>query len=635
MFLLPFMALIFFVLLPLSYISYLLETPDEEKKQMERESFLKKRILDSKNIAKASKWFEKYYEKKLLKRRWWTLNSLMDIPPLARDWASGFTPTLDEYSQDLANLKYLKHIKNIVDRTDEINQIERVLTKNGESNVIIVGEEGVGKHTIVDAFARKIFLGKTNSHLMYKRILKLNMEKIFGSGKSNNQSIDFFETLLNEAHDAGNIVLFIDNFEKYSDLDFVFQEYTSDEKLQVIGITQPIHYENIVFANDRLRKLFEKIEVREVDKNTAFDILLDACFDFEKYHEVIICYETLIKIISKSEFYLTYIPFPEKAVDLLDEICVYAKKSGENRVLPEMVDAVLTEKTHIETRLTDTLRNKLVNIENYLNNEIIDQNQAISEIASSLKVSMLFEGSRKKPLSSMLFLGPTGVGKTQTAKVISDYFFGKGRINRFDMSQYQSKYDIQKLIGSFNHQAGLLSLAVRENPYSVLLLDEIEKADQNLMNIFLTILDEGYFFDGYSRRVDCKNLVVIGTSNAGSQTIFKNPNIDIKNFLVETGIFLPEFLNRFDVVSVFKPLSGKSVTEISKKIIEKIILEFFQSYKIKVTVKEKTLTDIVNSNYNFKFGARDIERALKNTIESKIAEGILDRKIKPYQILEL
>ena len=206
----------------------------------------------------------------------------------------------------------------------------------------------------------------------------------------------------------------------------------------------------------------------------------------------------------------------------MDSICVYCKEKKLPQVNPELVDKILTEKTHIPTRLTDQLKEKLVNLESLLSSRIVQQKEAIDQLSSAIRRSFLLIGKRKKPLASFLFLGPTGVGKTETAKTIAQLFFGSQEyLIRFDMSLYQTKEDIHNLIGSLDSgKPGLLTSAIREKPYGVLLLDEIEKADRNLINIFLTLTDEGYFVDGFGKRVDAKNLVVIATSNAGGQMLY-------------------------------------------------------------------------------------------------------------------
>ena len=613
MVILPFVALSSFIFTPFFYLLSLTQKTTQEKKDTFRKKFIETHLLNQENLSQVEKWFEQYYKHHLTKTTWWKLQNLLSYPPLARDWAVGYTPILDQYATDLATVSYLHHIKNIIDREKEINEIEQVLTKSIESNVIVVGEEGVGKHTIIDALAKKIYLGKTNIHLMYRRILKLNMEKILNEFTDQKQRENFFEDLLKEAEQAKNIILFIDNIDKYIDLTNSLEKFTKSNSIQVIGVTTPFAFQNLIYSNEKINHIFNKVDVYEISKNEAEDILLDSVYSFELLYKKEVPYETIREVIEKSEFYLTSIPFPEKAVDLLDSACVYSK---QKTITPKIINQVLTEKTHIPTTITKQIKEKLLNLETLLFSKIIQQNEAIKKLSSALRRSFLLIGKRKKPLSSFLFLGPTGVGKTETAKVVSNVFF-EDHLLRFDMSEFQSKYDIPKLIGD-NTNPGLLTKTINEQSYGVLLLDEIEKADKDLINIFLTVIDEGYFIDGMGKKVDCKNLVIIATSNAQNENFFS-----------------PEFLNRFDGVITFESLNKESIKILAKKIIEKISLDILKLYKVRIFVSEKTIDFVSKKGFNPRFGARNLERTIRDEIEDKVAKIILSEKAKPGETIHL
>ena len=617
---LPFIALSFFIFAPFFYAWTIFQKTIQEEKDIFKKQFIDNHLLKNENLEKVEEWFEEYYKNHIKKTTWWKLQNLLSYPPLARDWAVGYSPILDKYATDLATPTYLHHIKNIVDREKEIIEIEKILTKSTDSNIIIVGEEGVGKHTIIDALAKKIYLGKTNLFIMYKRILKLNMEKILNEFLDQKQRENFFEDLLKEAVQAKNIIIFIDNIDKYItsgdgkiDLTTSFEKYTKNNTIQIIGMTTPFVYQNLLYTNEKIIHMFNKIDVYEIGNSEAEKILLEAVPDFEGHYKVLIPYETVKEVIEKSEFYLTSIPFPEKAVDILDSACVFAK---QKTITPEIVNQVLTEKTHIPTTITKQMKEKLLNLETLLFSQIVQQDEPIQKLSSALRRSFLLIGKRKKPLASFLFLGPTGVGKTETAKAISGVFFD-GRLLRFDMSEFQSKYDIPKLIGDKTN-SGLLTQTIREQSYGVLLLDEIEKADHDLLNIFLTIVDEGYFIDGLGKKVDCKNLVIIATSNAQNENVFS-----------------PEFLNRFDGIIEFKSLNKESIKVIAKKIIEKISVDIFKLYKVKVLVSEKTLDYVSKKGFNPRYGARNLERTIRDEIEDKVAKIILAEKAHTGETISL
>jgi len=657
----PLLLIGFFISLPIAYIIFSVMEPESSRKAHLKEKFIKSHLLHDEHYQEVEKWFEYIYDLVLRPHPWWKLNNLMSIPPLARDWTSGYTPILDKYTEDLTSPSYQLGIRqHIIGREQETALIERTLSKSDEANVVLVGEEGVGKMTIANSLAKKMYEGKTNSILTYKRLLQLNMEKILNEHTEAHKREEFMGELLSEAALAKNVILLIENFELYVatgenhvDLSIIIEKYASSDKLQIIGITTPFLFETYVFPNSKIRNIVTKVDVTEVSKEKALLILLDKSLGFEGRYGLYIPYETLIAVIEKSDFYVTAIPFPEKALQLLDNVCIYSKQSlQQNVVLPETVDIVLTKRTHIPTTLTDKIKNTLVNLEDLLRKRIYGQEESIKALSSVLRRSFLLMGKRKKPLASFLFLGPTGVGKTETAKVVAEVFFGDPTyLSRFDMSIYQSKEDISKLIGSIEKlNPGLLTNAVREHPYGVLLLDEIEKAHPDLLNIFLTILDEGYYSDGYGQRVDCKNLVIIATSNAGAshihQLLLKQSishqeqgdglsSNELINYLIENNLFSPEFLNRFDGVIAYKPLEKDTAETIARTMIEEVKEKILELYKVHITVSDQTIHELTEKGYDVKYGARNLERALRDSIEDKIAKAILEGRAKEGDSIQL
>ncbi len=654
--LLPFIFLIYIFLIPILYLESLYQKTEEQQKEASRLKFIGSHLLNQENYQAVATWFEDYYQKHLHKTRWWKRTNLFSIPPLARDWAVGFTPTLDQYGQDLTSTTYQDNTLNIVDREHEIDEIERTLAKSQEANAIIVGEEGVGKHTVVVALAKKMYEGKTQSLLMYKRIIWLNMQKILNKETDQQKRQNFFEELLTEAEAAKNIIIFIDDMEQYIssdkskiDLTVSLEKYAKSSNLQFLGITTPFFYEKFIFTNDRLSRLFAKIDVKEVTIENAEKILLNLAFSIEHRYNLILPYETIKAAIEKSDFYITAIPFPEKAIDILDSACVVAAQKATSKqiniVTPDLIDQVLSEKTHVPTTITANTKEKLINLEKLLFESIVNQQKAVLKLSSSLRRSFLLLGKRKKPLASFLFLGPTGVGKTETAKAVSKIFFGSDSyLIRFDMSNFQSKDEIPQLIGSLDTgNPGILTKSVRETPYGVLLLDEIEKANKDLLNIFLSVLDEGYFTDGFGKKVDCKNLVIIATSNAGSDLIFTNSkkletqpsSSNLIGYLIDQKIFSPEFLNRFDAVIDYNPLDKEAAKQIAKKMLEKISADLFKLHKVKVNVSDQYLEQLIAKGYDEKFGARNLDRLLRDEIEDKIARTVFEGSTQQGQTISL
>ena len=641
--LIPFIIFGFVILLPLIILLSYLKPSEENKKIKLKKQFVSTHFLTNESLKETEKWFDYVYENIINKSHWWLLENLLSISPLARDWAVGYTPNLDQYCEELISASYQASERHVVGRKEEIEEIEQILSKTDKANVLIVGDEGIGKHTIIDAFSAKIYKGKSNTILNYKRVLKLNLESVLKESVDQKQREAIVESLFKEAAVAGNVILVLSNFEKYisAGVDTVnlilpIQKYAQTPLIQFIGITTPYYYEKYIYHNEKLNILFPKISVSEVSKNDALKILMEIALVFEKRYRLTIPYETIEKIISKSEFYITNIPFPEKAIALLDRCAARAYQTKNKILRPEIIDKEISEITKAPTTIDNNIKQKLLNLEKNLSEHIINQEDAIKTLVNSIKRAFLLLGKRKKPLASMLFLGPTGVGKTETAKALMKTFFeDKEKLLRFDMSQYQSKENIDDFLG-------LLTKTIRENPYGVLLLDEVEKANKDLLNIFLTILDEGYFTDSLGEKVDCKNLIIIATSNAASNYIFEsltnNKTIDQQSlieYLINKGFFSSEFLNRFDGIVYFKPLDKNALYKIGQKMINELIGSYRESQKIIINISQLTLENVIAKGYSKQFGARNMQRTVLNEIGSKIDTKIIEGALKAGDAIEI
>ena len=631
------------IFLPILFFINLFLKSEEEKYNDQKSIFLKTHILDKNNIKAASDWFNIIFQKN--KINFFSKENLFKIPPLARDWDMGFTPTLNKFGYEI-NDNYFK-FRNLVDREEETKKIEQTLIKNEGANIVLVGEEGVGRTTIIAGIAKRIFEGKINSLLAYKRVFKIDIEKILSETTDINQKENILKKLFEEAREAGNLIILIDNIEKYLtsefgklDLTNLIEEFAKHTSLHIVGITTPFFYQKVIYPNSKISQLFEKIDVYEIDKNKAEKILLDNALDFEKQYNVIVTFEAIIEALNKSDRYITNIPFPEKAIDLIHNACSFLAQNNNKELsilTPEIIDKVLSEKTHIPVKMSDDFKQKLVNLEKSLFERVLFQDDAIKKVANVLRKSFVEADTRKKPIASFLFLGKTGVGKTETAKALAKTFFDSdNQMIRVDMSYYQNDEDIDKLLGNQEkNNPGILTTEIRQKPYAVLLIDEIEKASRNILNIFLTALDEGYFVDGWGKKIDAKNLIIVATSNAASETLINTQMSDnsLINLLVEKKYFSPEFLNRFDGIIIYKSLDKAAIKLIAKNIIQKIIIQNKINNKIIINVSDEYLNKIIENGYDEKFGARNIQRLISQEIESKIANMILENKIIPNQII--
>ena len=628
----PIWVILALVITPFDYVLSQI-WPYQAQKNRAKDKFIKARVLDARNTQAGALWFEEAWQQKEETNDFFKLSNLLQVPAIGRDWHYGFTPTLDDFSEDLTSPLTYKSM--LLDREQEITKIEDSFAKSQNANVLLVGDEGVGKHTIVDGLAQRIYNAKTAALKNY-RMVELNMEKVLSTRPSYEAKVALLEELLLEAVNAKNIIVVILDFHKYvssnlvGDFSAVWARFASLPKVRLLGITTPFYFEQLIYHNDKLQSLFNKILVEEPSSKKVLTIMLEKALIFERHYKLLITYEAIERVISRCEYYVTHIPFPEKAINLLDEVCLKAK----DKVTPELVDEVLQEKTKLPVgELGSHLKHKLLNLEKLLAEKISGQDEVIVEIAKAIRRSYI-EERRKKPLVSLLFLGPTGVGKTETAKQLAKIFFNsENNLLRFDMSFYQNKQDLEDLLGSLNlSQSGLLASAIREKPYSVLLIDEIEKAHKDILNVFLTLLDEGYLVDGFGERVDCKNLIVIATSNALSKQILtwveqgKNSVVMenlVREQVIEQGIFTPEWLNRFDKLLVFAPLELKAAYEIGYKIARVVIKEYLEQKKLQLIITPEELKSWIEGAYKIENGAREIERVIRENLANKATEALL------------
>lgn len=598
---------------------------------------LRKLKLEENDFLVASTWWDAQRSQEL------HIDQDFGRPGIGLELLHGYTPTLNQYSTDLSSPKSYSH--HLIGREVVVSQMERNL-KSGQS-VILQGQPGVGKRTVVLEFAHRAANGKLGEKMAYRRILELDHNSLLSNSKDINEKKTKFAEVLEEAAYAGNIILMIRDLHRITnkevegyDFTDVIEGHLQKGDLKIIAVTTNVEYERFIAPNMRLRKHFEVVDVEQPNKEDAMTILVDFSVGAEMVNGVTITVPALRKILDESDRFITDIPFPEKALELLDAVIIYRKQLGDgNIVKPDDVSFVLSEKVGISfAALTDSEKKKLSSLEDIIHEKLIDQVNAVNSIARSLRARTVGVAKEGKPIGSFLFLGPTGVGKTETAKVLSEVYFGsQENILRFNMAEYAGREGLERLIGSVDkNQPGVLTTGIKNKPASLLLLDEIEKSPKDIFNLFLSLLDEGKMKDAFDKEINGRNLFIIGTSNAGAEYIRKLVNDGVKGeelqakvteHVLENHLFSPEFINRFDAVVVYEPLGMDELIQIARLQV-RTLSENMRKKGVNVEFTDEAIKQIAEDGYDPAFGARPMQRIIDLSIGDMISKSLLADETK-------
>jgi ATP-dependent Clp protease ATP-binding subunit ClpC len=563
-----------------------------------------------------------------------------------RAYTAVATPVLNSFAYDLTLDAKWNRLEYCVSREAEINKVWESI-ESGAKGILLVGPEGVGKKTLIAGIAQKMVEEDVPRLFLDKRLVELDAARLI-SGVDASQAEGRMMMIVNEVSRAGNIILFLNNIENIMGI-------TSglEGSMDLSGVLGNALERQIIFAfsstsSENYRKYVEgkgidlimsKIEIGEPKADQAIQIIESKISSLEGRHGVYFSYSAIEQSVFLSNKYMHDSYLPDKALKILESAAVKKSKAKEEFLLisKEDVAIVVSDITDIPvTKISEEEGKNLLDLENKIHKRMISQEPAVKMVSESLRRARVDLREGIRPIASFLFLGPTGVGKTELAKTVSDVFFGDEKFMiRIDMSEYQHPDSIMNMIGDASGTKGHLTESVRKSPFSLILLDEIEKAHPDILNIFLQVMDDGRLTDGQGRLIDFTNSIIIATSNVGATFIqdelYKGTDMEIiKKSLINTHlnkVMRPELINRFDGIIVFEPLSLNNVIDITRLMLKKIS-ELLDSKGIELRIDDAGLRLLAKMGFDPKFGARPLRRLLQDKIENQIANKILSGELK-------
>ncbi|MBP3624192.1 MAG: ATP-dependent Clp protease ATP-binding subunit [Oscillospiraceae bacterium] len=569
------------------------------------------------------------------------------------------TKMLDQYSRDLTEMAAAGRIDPVVGRGNEIRRAIQILSRRSKNNPVLVGEPGVGKTAVAEGLALCVSRGQAPAELRDKRIVSLDIPALLAGTKYRGDFEERVKSVLRDVKRAGDVILFIDELhtiigagsaEGAIDAANILKPALGRGEVQIIGATTPEEYRRHIEKDAALERRFQPVKVTEPGREQTMEMLQSLRPALEKHHRVSLDEEALTAAYELSVRYINDRFLPDKAIDLLDEASAAVHVEGGRRpVTAADVAQVVSLWTEIPlSSLDESESQRLQGLEEQLKQRIIGQDEAVSAVARAIRRSRVGLKDPRRPVGSFLFLGPTGVGKTELCRALAATVYGdENAMIRLDMSEYMEKHSVSRLIGSppgyvGYEDGGQLTEKVRRKPWSVVLFDEIEKAHEDVWSILLQIMDDGHLTDATGRRVDFSNTVIVMTSNIGAKTITENrpalgfadskrrdeEDMNQKVMAELRATFRPEFLNRVDETIVFHRLSDEHLCAITQTLLEQV-KQRFQALGITLLVPEDTACWLASQGRDDKFGARPLRRTVQHCIEDAAAEQLLEGKIGP------
>lgn len=609
--------------------------------------FLNGLDLSLDDVHQMLKW-EKFHE--LLPHRHSALSPhvlIRSFGGLEKSWMLGYTSALDALTREITGQILWNDDRVVTLHRSELDEALRIFDRPSNHNILVIGPQGIGKSAFVENVIYQMRRTEVKESKSTTRILVLRTAELL-SGAARADA--FLLQALKQAEKTGHFVLIVENLALLLEsadpkVMTVLQRLLETKNISVVATARTEEYHDVVKRNAGLESLFTVLALTEPPDEEVLSVLMEHDFRLEHRLRVTVTYKALQAILTLSRRYLGRGAFPGKAIEVMTDAMAAARQAGIPAVIEPHIREIVSRKSHVNvTALKEGERDRLLQLEEIMHRQVIGQDAAVKAVSSALKRARLDVGAGKRPLGTFLFLGPTGVGKTQTAKTLAEVYFGAAdRMIRLDMNEYATEQSMEGILGSPHagreHAEGFLTKRIQDQPFSLILLDEIEKACKAVINLFLQVLDEGELTDHHGVKTDFRNTIIIATSNAGAlfirDYVSKHPVIDPEAFkkavtdtILQEKIFSPEFLNRFDEVAVFHPLSRENVAKVARLELSQVIAEIEQKRGIIVKVEEALVEQIIVRGFSPEFGARALRRVITQEVEDSIAEEMLKRDIR-------
>jgi len=604
--------------------------------------------LEIEDVLSILKW-ESLYRRIQKKIPFWSAQGLLKhFGGVGRSWVMGYTNELDRLTDDLSSKILWTAERQVRIHIEEQEQAMRIMEKSNLHDLLILGPVGVGKKTLVENLAYSLRKKERDKFSSYTRVLNLKASELL-SGTSDPDK--FLLSALKEAQAAGRFILVIQNLALIlksggENVRGILSKFIKEKNVQLIGIISTEDYHGLVKNDPALDQYFEKLSVEEPTYEETMSILTEHEHRLGGEIGVRVTYKALKSLMRLCERYLPSKAFPGKAVSVLEDAILLAKEHKDDFVTEKHIKEIVSQKGNVDVReISKSDKEKVLNLEGEMKKRIIGQTKAIEALSGTLKRAALHLHEGNRPLGTFLFLGSTGIGKTHTAKVLADLYFGSpDAMIRLDMNEYSSPDSVKNITGGGG--GSYLARQVHDKPFSLILLDEIEKADQSVLNVFLQVLDEGALIDHSGKKTDFRNTIIIATSNAGAlmvrdaakqgkdvgSDVFKQALID---HILKEGAFSPEFLNRFDETILFKPLSKEEAKKVAILMLDSIVKEMKKKRGIELRLESDVLDDLVEKGYSAEFGAREMRRTIVDTIENRLADYMLKNEVRRGEVIVL